>query len=114
MTWDWQNIHFSWKDLHDFHWMGLGITDLILLAVLAGICGSLARMITGQSRGGCLVSVVVGFIGALLAELVDRYYALPQIATLRVGSTEFPIVWSIVGACLFMTLLGIFTRRRSD
>ena len=38
---------------------------LILLAI-AGIVGALGQAIAGFSRGGCLTSIAVGFIGALL------------------------------------------------
>ena len=40
--------------------MGLG--QFLILLIVAGICGSLAQALVGYSRGGCLVSVVIGFI----------------------------------------------------
>jgi uncharacterized membrane protein YeaQ/YmgE (transglycosylase-associated protein family) len=37
--------------------------DLLILLLVAGICGALGQAITGFSRGGCLVSIALGFVG---------------------------------------------------
>ena len=58
------------------------ILDLIVLLVVAGICGALAQSIVGYSRGGCMVSIVLGFIGALLGTWLARLLALPELFTL--------------------------------
>ncbi len=42
------------------------LVDLLLLLLVAGVCGALGQAIGGFSRGGCLVSIALGFIGALL------------------------------------------------
>ena len=39
--------------------------DLLILLLVAGICGALGQAITGFSRGGCLVSIALGFVGAV-------------------------------------------------
>jgi uncharacterized membrane protein YeaQ/YmgE (transglycosylase-associated protein family) len=31
---------------------------------------------------------------------------------LNVGGTKFPIVWSIIGATIFVAVIGLLTRRR--
>jgi uncharacterized membrane protein YeaQ/YmgE (transglycosylase-associated protein family) len=99
-------------DLKHFNFWGLGWVNFILLVLVAGLCGGVAKILTGQSRGGCFVSVILGFIGALLALLLDQYVHLPDYATLQVGSTRFPIIWSIIGAAVFVTVLSWFTRSR--
>ena len=40
------------------------IFDLIVLLIVAGVCGALGQAISGYSRGGCLVSIALGFVGA--------------------------------------------------
>ncbi len=42
------------------------LLQLLLLLLIAGVCGSLGQAIGGYSHGGCLVSIALGFIGALL------------------------------------------------
>lgn len=86
--------------------------DFLLLLVVAGLCGALGQAITGYSRGGCLVSIALGFIGALLGAWLSRALELPELLVLDFGSTKFPIVWSIIGAALFVAVISLFTRRR--
>jgi uncharacterized membrane protein YeaQ/YmgE (transglycosylase-associated protein family) len=42
----------------------MSLIDLLLLLLVAGICGSLAQSLVGYTRGGCLTSIALGFIGA--------------------------------------------------
>ena len=38
----------------------------LILLLIAAICGGIGQAIAGYDLGGCLVSIVVGFIGALV------------------------------------------------
>ena len=87
------------------------IVSLLLLLLVAGVCGSVGQAIAGYSRGGCLVSIALGFIGALLGMWLASALGLPEVFALKIGGQSFPIVWSIVGAALFMAVLGLFRRR---
>jgi len=84
-----------------------------ILLVVAGICGALGQAIAGYSHGGCLVSIVLGFIGALLGTWLARLLKLPELFAMPIGGHVFPIIWSIVGAALFVALLNLlrFGRR---
>lgn len=88
------------------------ILDLIVLLVVAGICGALGQAITGYSRGGCLVSIALGFVGAVLGVWLARSFQLPELFAVRIGTTNFPIVWSIIGSALFVAVIALLTRRR--
>jgi uncharacterized membrane protein YeaQ/YmgE (transglycosylase-associated protein family) len=88
------------------------VFGFLCLLVVAGICGALGQAIAGYSRGGCLVSVVLGFVGALLGTWLARLLKLPEMFTVRIGGERFPILWSIIGAALFVALLGFLTPRR--
>jgi uncharacterized membrane protein YeaQ/YmgE (transglycosylase-associated protein family) len=85
--------------------------DFIILLVVAGVCGSLARAIAGYSHVGCLASVALGFIGALLGTWLAGTLGAGEILPLRIGGRPFPIIWSIIGASLFLTVLHLFRRR---
>lgn len=87
--------------------------DLILLLLVAGICGSLGRAITGYSHGGCLVSIALGFIGALIGMWVARAMNLPELFAVNIGGTHFPIIWSIIGSALFVAVIALITRSRA-
>lgn len=89
------------------------ILDLIVLLIIAGLCGAIGQAITGFSRGGCLVSIAIGFIGALLGMWLSRQMGLPELFSIRIGTTNFPIVWSIIGSALFVALISLISRRRA-
>jgi uncharacterized membrane protein YeaQ/YmgE (transglycosylase-associated protein family) len=88
------------------------VVELLLLLVVAGIVGSLGQALVGYSMGGCLVSIVVGFVGALLGAWLARNLGLPELLTVRVGDAAFPIVWSVIGSALFVLVVSLLTRRR--
>ena len=88
------------------------ILDLIVLLIIAGLCGALGQAITGYSRGGCLVSIALGFIGALLGMWVARQLGLPELFPVQIGNTNFPIIWSIIGSALFVAVIALISRSR--
>jgi uncharacterized membrane protein YeaQ/YmgE (transglycosylase-associated protein family) len=90
----------------------MSLIDVVILLVVAGVCGALGQAISGYSRGGCLVAIALGFIGALLGVGLSRFLGLPELFMLTFDSTSFPIVWSIIGAALFVAVLSFLTRRR--
>jgi uncharacterized membrane protein YeaQ/YmgE (transglycosylase-associated protein family) len=90
----------------------MDITDVIILLIVAGICGAIGRSISGYSHGGCLVSIALGFIGALIGLWLARALHLPELFSVHIGTTSFPIVWSIIGSALFVALITLLTRRR--
>jgi uncharacterized membrane protein YeaQ/YmgE (transglycosylase-associated protein family) len=91
----------------------MDIFDLILLLLVAGICGSLGQAISGYSRGGCLVSIALGFVGAVLGLWLARKMGLSELYAVQIGKTSFPIIWSIIGSALFVAVITLLTRRRN-
>lgn len=90
----------------------MGFIDLLFLLLIAGICGSIGQAIAGFDRGGCIVSIVVGFIGALLGQWLSNELNLPELIDITVGNTTFPIIWSIIGSVIFVVIVGLLTRNR--
>jgi uncharacterized membrane protein YeaQ/YmgE (transglycosylase-associated protein family) len=88
------------------------ILDLVVLLIIAGLCGALGQAITGFSRGGCLVSIALGFIGALLGMWLARSLGLPELFSVQIGTTSFPIIWSIIGSALFVAIIALLSRGR--
>lgn len=86
--------------------------DLVILLIVAGICGSLGQAIAGYSRGGCLVSIALGFVGALIGMWLARLMGLPELIPVHIGGTSFPIIWSIIGSALFVAVITLITRSR--
>ncbi|MCG6157443.1 GlsB/YeaQ/YmgE family stress response membrane protein [Rubinisphaera margarita] len=90
----------------------MSVTELILLLIVAGICGSIGQGIAGYSRTGCLGSIALGFIGALFGAWISKAIGLPEVLNVRFGDMNFPIIWSIAGSAIFVAVLSLFTRRR--
>jgi uncharacterized membrane protein YeaQ/YmgE (transglycosylase-associated protein family) len=88
------------------------LIPFLLLLLVAGICGAIGQAITGYSHGGCLVSIALGFIGALLGTWLAGQLGLPELVAIPVAGMKFPIIWSIIGAALFVALINLISRRR--
>lgn len=92
--------------------MNLTVENLIILLIVGGIVGAIGQRLAGYSRGGCLTSIAIGFIGALIGSWAVKQFRLPEIYVLTIGHTSFPIVWAIIGAAVLVAILGLMTRRR--
>ncbi|PYT02436.1 MAG: hypothetical protein DMF60_21375 [Acidobacteria bacterium] len=88
------------------------LTHLLILLLVAGVCGSIGRAIAGYSHGGCLVSIALGFIGAIVGVWLASALHLPQLFMLRIGDESFPIIWSIIGSALFVAVISLISGRR--
>ncbi len=83
------------------------VEDFVLLLIVAGVCGALGESIAGYSRGGCLAAIALGFIGALLGRWLANRLQLPELLPLQIGGQSFPVIWSIIGATLFVTVISL-------
>jgi uncharacterized membrane protein YeaQ/YmgE (transglycosylase-associated protein family) len=90
----------------------MDIYSFLLLLLIAGICGSIGQAIAGYSRGGCLVAIALGFIGALLGMWMASALGLPELFAVNIGNKSFPIVWSIIGSAVFVAIISLLTRGR--
>jgi uncharacterized membrane protein YeaQ/YmgE (transglycosylase-associated protein family) len=88
------------------------LVEFLILLVVAGTCGALGRTIAGYRRGGFVVAIALGFIGALVGTWLARLLALPEVFVLHIGSVALPIVWSIIGATLFVAIIALLARPR--
>jgi len=91
----------------------MSILGFVVLLIIAAICGSVGQALAGYSRGGCLVSIVLGFIGAYLGMWIANQLGLPEIFALNIDGQPFPIIWSILGAALVAAVFGLLSRSRA-
>lgn len=90
----------------------MSLTGLLILLLIAGFCGSVGSGLAGHGNAGCLGSIALGFVGAMLGAWLARLLHLPEVFSVHVGRESFPVVWSIVGAALFSGVLSFLTRPR--
>ena len=88
------------------------LIQFLILLLIAGLCGAVGQAIGGYSHGGCLVSIALGFIGALLGTWLARAIGLPELFAIPAGGMNFPIIWSIIGAALFVAVINLISRPR--
>ncbi|HEX8185530.1 MAG TPA: GlsB/YeaQ/YmgE family stress response membrane protein [Blastocatellia bacterium] len=88
------------------------LMSFLVLLLVAGICGSIGQAIAGYSRGGCLVAIALGFIGALLGMYIAGAVGLPELFAVNIGGKPFPIIWSIIGSAIFVAIISLITRNR--
>ncbi len=89
--------------------MTLTLTGLLLLLIVAGVCGAIGRAIGGGTRGGFVVSIAVGFVGALVGTFLAHALRLPELLVVLVDRKPFPVVWSIIGATIFVALVHLLS-----
>ena len=92
--------------------MTMSLTSLLLLVVIAAICGAIGKAIGGGVRGGLIVSTALGFVGALLGPWIARRLKLPEPFMVSISGHPFPVLWSIIGAALFVAVIHLVSRRR--
>jgi uncharacterized membrane protein YeaQ/YmgE (transglycosylase-associated protein family) len=83
--------------------------DILISLIIAGIAGSIARSISGFSRGGCIISIVVGFIGAMIGSWLSRELQLPDPFMIKIRGSTYYILWTIIGAVIFTAVLSLIT-----
>lgn len=86
------------------------IVEFIVLLVIAAICGGIGQALAGYDLGGCLVSIIVGFIGAYLGMWLAGTMNLPEFFTISIGGKNFPIVWAIIGSAIFTLIMALLRR----
>ena len=88
--------------------------QLLILLVIAGICGAVAELIVGFSPPGLhvmLVSIIIGVIGAFIGAWIASVLNLPPITEIRVGTIRLNLLYTIIGSTLLLVLLQALQRQ---
>jgi uncharacterized membrane protein YeaQ/YmgE (transglycosylase-associated protein family) len=90
----------------------MSFLDILILLVIAGITGSIARKLVGMDKGECILSIVVGFIGALIGTWLARELNFPDLFSFTIRGITYPVIWSIIGAVLFTAVLSLISPKK--
>lgn len=82
----------------------------LVLLLIAAICGGIGQSLAGYNVGGCLVSIVVGFIGAYIGLWLANEMGLPDFFTVNIEGKPFPIIWAIIGSAIFTFIVALLRR----
>lgn len=86
------------------------LIGFLVLLIIAAIAGSIGQALAGYDLGGCLVSIIVGFIGAYIGMWLAGRFGLPELFTINVEGKPFPVVWAVIGSFLFTLVVGLLRR----
>ena len=86
------------------------IFGFLILLVIAAVCGGIGQSIAGYSVGGCVVSIIVGFIGAYIGLWIAGKMGLPHFYTVIIDGKPFPIIWAIIGSAIFTFIVALLRR----
>jgi uncharacterized membrane protein YeaQ/YmgE (transglycosylase-associated protein family) len=90
----------------------MSLMGFLILVVIAAIAGTIGQALAGYSMGGCLASILIGFIGAFVGMWLANTLGLPELFAINIDGQPFPVVWSIIGSTLLALIFGLLTRRR--
>ncbi len=88
------------------------LMGLLFLLLIAAVIGAIGQALAGYSVGGCLVSIALGFVGALLGGWLAAEVGLQDPFPITIEGHTFPLIWSIIGSALFVALLSLISGRR--
>jgi len=82
----------------------------LVLLLIAAICGGIGQSLAGYDLGGCLVSIIVGFIGAYIGLWVAAKMGLPRLFEISIDGKPFPVVWAVIGSAIFSLFMALLRR----
>ena len=88
------------------------LLGFVLLLVIAALAGAIGQALAGYSIGGCIASVVIGFVGAYIGLWLAQQLHLPPFIVLQIDGNNFPLVWAIIGSALLSAGLGLIFKYR--
>ncbi len=86
------------------------ILGFLVLLLIAAICGAIGQSLAGYDLGGCLVSIIVGFIGAYIGLWVAAKMGLPRLFEISFDGKPFPVVWAVIGSAIFTLIMALLRR----
>ena len=86
------------------------ILGFLVLLLIAAICGGIGQSLAGYDLGGCLVSIIVGFIGAYIGLWVAREMKFPPFYVISIDGKPFPVIWAIIGSAIFTLIVALLRR----
>jgi uncharacterized membrane protein YeaQ/YmgE (transglycosylase-associated protein family) len=86
------------------------LLGFFILLLIAAICGGIGQSIAGFDLGGCLVSIVVGFIGAYIGLWMAGKMGLPELFTINIEGKPFPVIWAVIGSAVFTLVVALLRR----
>ncbi|GAB4210869.1 MAG: hypothetical protein OHK0022_44730 [Roseiflexaceae bacterium] len=91
----------------------MDLLQLLILLVIAGLCGALAELILGRrlGSGSLIITIILGVIGAYFGSWLSWQLGLPGYA-IEVGTMRMDVLWSLLGSLAVLALLSLVREGR--
>ena len=86
------------------------LIGFLVLLLIAAICGAVGQSLAGYDLGGCLVSIVVGFIGAYIGLWLSGKFGMPELFQINIEGKPFPVLWAVIGSTVFTLIMALIRR----
>ena len=86
------------------------LIGFLVLLLIAAICGGIGQSLAGYDLGGCLVSIIVGFIGAYIGLWVAAKMGLHRFFEISINGKPFPVIWAVIGSAIFTLIMALLRR----
>jgi len=88
------------------------LVEFLVLLVVAAIIGAIGEALAGYSLGGCAMSIVVGFVGAIIGRWMQTLLKMPGWLPVEAGGNTISVVWAVIGAAVFVLALRLIRGRK--
>lgn len=88
----------------------MSLIGFLILLLIAAICGGIGQAIAGYDLGGCVVSIIVGFIGAWIGLYIAGRMGWPAFFEVNIDGKPFPIIWAVIGSVIFTFIVALLRR----
>lgn len=83
----------------------MGIIGWIVLGLVAGAIAKL--LMPGDQRGGCLLTTILGIVGALVGGFIGQSLGYGGVQELSLAG----LGWAVLGSFLLLLVFGFFWNR---
>jgi uncharacterized membrane protein YeaQ/YmgE (transglycosylase-associated protein family) len=103
--------HFTFRQLglesQKGEWLMFGTGNWLVIIVLGGLAGGLAKLLMpGRDPGGCIITILLGIAGALLAGFLGQALGLYE------GGETAGFIAAVVGAFIILFIYRLVAGRR--
>jgi uncharacterized membrane protein YeaQ/YmgE (transglycosylase-associated protein family) len=88
------------------------LVEILVWLLIAAICGAIGEALIGFSPGGLLASIAIGLVGAFIGRWLAATLGFPSLLNLSFGDVQVELVWTILGAAIFVGVLALIRRPR--
>jgi uncharacterized membrane protein YeaQ/YmgE (transglycosylase-associated protein family) len=85
-------------------------TDFLLILLVAVICGTIAQWTSGYSKGGWIVNLIIGLLGAFAGVVISRLLNAPVIYDVIISGSRFPVIYCVVGSVFLLAGIGFIVK----